>query len=263
MRHRVRALLGVRIASTRLARLVRRSAPPFVRARLAQRAGDRRRRPRPATCEPPGASTKDEASVASSARRSERAGCFPRPNRVVAMERAYPRIIKSCGCGNFGGIGLDAAASSVKARRPEPQALPSCSTPLLGRRNHLARYRGRRLRLTAKRTRSETFIGGKWIPLASARMGVRLTTKTFNPMAEGEITGSRRSACGGRSTTSLARLGVRRTSTTPLPRRTRPMPDVPVAEELAGVFEEIVAGRARSPRTESRGAATSRRPPDP
>ncbi len=80
-----------------LARLVRRAV---VRARLAQRARDRVadlvRHLRAA-----GRVEEGEAAVLE--RGEARTDALATSNRVVAMERAYPRVI--LGCGNFGGIG--------------------------------------------------------------------------------------------------------------------------------------------------------------
>jgi aryl-alcohol dehydrogenase-like predicted oxidoreductase len=83
--------------------------------------------------------------------------------------------------------------------------------------------------------RSETYIG-VWI--RSRRPdGLRLTTKTFNPMAEGEDRGLAPDRVRRKIDTSLQRLGVERVD---LYLAHAWDDDVP-ADELAGVFEELVA----------------------
>ncbi len=83
--------------------------------------------------------------------------------------------------------------------------------------------------------RSETYIGA-W--LSSRRPeGVRITTKTFAPMDEGEDHGLAPARVRRQIDTSLARLGVERVD---LYLAHAWDPDVPVAE-VAGVFEELVA----------------------
>jgi aryl-alcohol dehydrogenase-like predicted oxidoreductase len=82
--------------------------------------------------------------------------------------------------------------------------------------------------------RSETFIG-EWI--RSRRPdGLRLTTKTFNPMDEGEDHGLAPARVRRQIDSSLSRLGVERVD---LYLAHDWDPDVPVAE-LAGVFEELL-----------------------
>ena len=82
---------------------------------------------------------------------------------------------------------------------------------------------------------SETFVG-EWI--RSRRPdGLRLTTKTFNPMTEGEDRGLAPSRVRRQIDTSLRRLGVERVD---LYLAHAWDPDVPAAE-LAGVFDELAA----------------------
>ena len=86
--------------------------------------------------------------------------------------------------------------------------------------------------------RSETYVG-EWI--RSRRPdGLRITTKTFNPMGVGEDRGLSPARVRRQIDTSLARLGVERVD---LYLAHAWDPDVPVAE-TAGVFEElVVAGK--------------------
>ena len=82
--------------------------------------------------------------------------------------------------------------------------------------------------------RSETYIG-EWV--RSRRPdGLRITTKTFNPMAEGEDRGLAPDRVRRQIDTSLGRLGVERVD---LYLSHAWDDDVPAAE-LAGVFEELV-----------------------
>jgi aryl-alcohol dehydrogenase-like predicted oxidoreductase len=83
--------------------------------------------------------------------------------------------------------------------------------------------------------RSETFVG-EWIR-ARRPDGLRLTTKTFNPMAEGEDRGLAPARVRRQIDTSLRRLGVEHVD---LYLAHDWDPDVSVAE-VAGVFEELVA----------------------
>jgi aryl-alcohol dehydrogenase-like predicted oxidoreductase len=82
--------------------------------------------------------------------------------------------------------------------------------------------------------RSETCIG-EWIRTRRPE-GLRLTTKTFNPMAEGEDRGLAPERVRRQIETSLCRLGVERVD---LYLAHAWDDDVPAAE-LAGVFEELV-----------------------
>ena len=82
--------------------------------------------------------------------------------------------------------------------------------------------------------RSETYIG-EWIRSRRPK-GFRLTTKTFNPMDEGEDRGLAPARVRRQVDSSLRRLGVERVD---LYLAHEWDPDVPVAE-IAGVFEELV-----------------------
>jgi len=83
--------------------------------------------------------------------------------------------------------------------------------------------------------RSETYVG-EWVRTRKPD-GLRITTKTFNPMAEGEDRGLAPPRVRRQIETSLQRLGVERVD---LYLAHAPDADVPAAE-LAGVFEELVA----------------------
>ena len=141
------------------------------------------------------------------------------------MERAYPRVI--LGCGNFGGIG-SAPAFFEKGETLE-QALELMDAAWeagISWFDTADAYGG---------GRSETNIG-EWI--RSRRPdGLRITTKTFNPMAEGEDHGLAPDRVRRQIDTSLGRLGVERVD---LYLAHAWDEDVPAAE-LAGVFEELVA----------------------
>ena len=141
------------------------------------------------------------------------------------MERAYPRVI--LGCGNFGGIG-SAPAFFEKGETLE-QALELMDAAWeagITWFDTADAYGG---------GRSETYIG-EWI--RSRRPdGLRITTKTFNSMAEGEDHGLAPDRVRRQLDTSLGRLGVERVD---LYLAHAWDEDVPAAE-LAGVFEELVA----------------------
>lgn len=131
------------------------------------------------------------------------------------------------GCGNFGGIG-SAPAFFEKGDTLE-QALELMDAAWeagITWFDTADAYGG---------GRSETYIG-EWI--RSRRPdGLRLTTKTFNPMNEGEDRGLAPARVRRQVDTSLARLGVERVD---LYLAHAWDDDVPAAE-LAGVFEELVA----------------------
>jgi aryl-alcohol dehydrogenase-like predicted oxidoreductase len=140
------------------------------------------------------------------------------------MDRAYPRII--LGCGNFGGIG--SAPAFFEQGETLEQALELMDAAWeagITWFDTADAYGG---------GRSETYVG-EWI--RSRRPdGLRLTTKTFNPMAEGEDHGLAPERVRRQIDTSLGRLGVERVD---LYLAHAPDPAVPAAE-LAGVFEELV-----------------------
>jgi aryl-alcohol dehydrogenase-like predicted oxidoreductase len=141
------------------------------------------------------------------------------------MERAYPRVI--LGCGNFGGVG-SAPALFGQGETPE-QALELMDAAWeagITWFDTADAYGG---------GRSETCIG-EWV--RSRRPdGLRITTKTFNPMDEGEDRGLAPARVRRQIDTSLGRLGVERVD---LYLAHAWDDDVPAAE-LAGVFVELVA----------------------
>ena len=141
------------------------------------------------------------------------------------MERAYPRLI--LGCGNFGGIG-SAPAFFEKGETLE-QALELMDAAWeagITWFDTADAYGG---------GRSETYIG-EWIRSRKPD-GLRVTTKTFNPMDEGEDRGLAPARVRRQIDTSLGRLGVERVD---FYLAHAPDPDVAMAE-LAGVFDELVA----------------------
>jgi aryl-alcohol dehydrogenase-like predicted oxidoreductase len=138
---------------------------------------------------------------------------------------AAPRVI--LGCGNFGGIG--SAPAFFGQGETLEQALELMDA---------AWEAGIRWFDTADAYgggRSETCIG-EWIRTRRPE-GLRLTTKTFNPMAEGEDRGLAPDRVRRQIDTSLGRLGVERVD---LYLAHAWDDDVPAAE-LAGVFDELVA----------------------
>jgi aryl-alcohol dehydrogenase-like predicted oxidoreductase len=141
------------------------------------------------------------------------------------MERAYPRLI--LGCGNFGGVGSAPALFGQGESVAQAFTLMDAAWDAdITWFDTADAYGG---------GRSETYIG-QWI--RSRRPdGLRLTTKTFNPMNEGEDRGLAPARVRRQIDTSLARLGVERVD---LYLTHVWDPDVPIAE-VAGVFEELVA----------------------
>jgi aryl-alcohol dehydrogenase-like predicted oxidoreductase len=141
------------------------------------------------------------------------------------MERAYPRLI--LGCGSFGGVG--SAPETFEKGETLEQALELMDAAWeagITWFDTADAYGG---------GRSETYVG-EWV--RSRRPdGLRLTTKTFNPMDEGEDRGLAPARVRRQIETSLARLGVERVD---LYLAHAWDPDVPVAE-VAGVFAELVA----------------------
>ena len=140
------------------------------------------------------------------------------------MERAYPRLI--LGCGNFGGIGsAPAFFGQGETLEQALELMDAAWAAGITWFDTADAYGG---------GRSETYVG-EWI--RSRRPdGLRLTTKTFNPMAEGEDRGLAPARVRRQIETSLQRLGVERVD---LDLAHAWDTDVPVAE-LAGVFEELV-----------------------
>jgi aryl-alcohol dehydrogenase-like predicted oxidoreductase len=141
------------------------------------------------------------------------------------MERAYPRVI--LGCGNFGGIGSAPAAFEKGETLEQALELMDAAWEAgIDWFDTADAYGG---------GRSETYIG-QWIRSRRPE-GLRITTKTFNPMDEGEDRGLAPERVRRQIDTSLRRLGVERVD---LYLAHAWDPDVPAAE-LAGVFEELVA----------------------
>jgi aryl-alcohol dehydrogenase-like predicted oxidoreductase len=141
------------------------------------------------------------------------------------MDRAYPRLI--LGCGNFGGIG-SAPATFEKGETLEQaiELMDAAWDAGITWFDTADAYGG---------GRSETYIG-EWIRLRRPE-GLRITTKTFNPMDEGEDRGLAPERVRRQIETSLRRLGVERVD---LYLAHAWDPDVPVAE-VAGLFDELVA----------------------
>jgi aryl-alcohol dehydrogenase-like predicted oxidoreductase len=141
------------------------------------------------------------------------------------MDRAYPRVI--LGCGNFGGIGsAPAFFGQGETLEQALELMDAAWAAGITWFDTADAYGG---------GRSETFVG-EWI--RSRRPdGLRLTTKTFNPMDEGEDRGLAPARVRRQIDTSLERLGVERVD---LYLAHAWDPDVPAAE-LAGVFDELVA----------------------
>jgi aryl-alcohol dehydrogenase-like predicted oxidoreductase len=141
------------------------------------------------------------------------------------MERAYPRLI--LGCGNFGGIG--SAPEAYEKGETLEQAIELMDAAWdagITWFDTADAYGG---------GRSETYVG-EWIRLRKPE-GLRITTKTFNPMGVGEDRGLAPARVRRQIETSLRRLGVERVD---LYLAHAWDPDVPIAE-VAGVFDELVA----------------------
>src|SRR6266702_5689258 len=174
------------------------------------------------TCEPPSASRKTKPSARSEEKRARTASTS---NRVAAMSRAYPRVI--LGCGNFGGIGSAPAFFGQGETLEQAFELMDAAWEAgLTWFDTADAYGG---------GRSETYIGD-WV--RSRRPdGLRVTTKTFNPMDEGEDRGLAPTRVRRQIGTSLRRLGVERVD---LYLAHAWDPDVPVAE-VAGALDELVA----------------------
>src|SRR3989440_7212598 len=174
------------------------------------------------TCEPPGASRKTKPPLRSAEKRERTASTS---NRVAAMQRPYPRVI--LGCGNFGGIG-SAPAFFEKGETLEQalELMDAAWAAGISWFDTADAYGG---------GRSETYIG-EWIRSRRPE-GLRITTKTFNPMDEGQDHGLAPARVRRQVETSLERLGVERVD---LYLAHAWDPDVPVAE-VAGVFDELVA----------------------
>jgi aryl-alcohol dehydrogenase-like predicted oxidoreductase len=131
------------------------------------------------------------------------------------------------GCGNFGGIGsAPAFFGQGETQEQAFELMDAAWAAGITWFDTADAYGG---------GRSEAYIG-EWIRSRSPD-GLRLTTKTFNPMDEGEDHGLAPARVRRQIDTSLSRLGVERVD---LYLSHAWDPDVPAAE-LAGVFEELVA----------------------
>jgi aryl-alcohol dehydrogenase-like predicted oxidoreductase len=141
------------------------------------------------------------------------------------MERAYPRLI--LGCGNFGGIGSAPAFFGQGETLEQALELMDAAWEAgLTWFDTADAYGG---------GRSETCIG-EWIR-ARKPDGLRITTKTFNPMDEGEDRGLAPARVRRQIDTSLQRLGVDRVDLY----LSHAWDDEVTAAELAGVFDDLVA----------------------
>ena len=141
------------------------------------------------------------------------------------MDRAYPRVL--LGCGNFGGIG--SAPAFFGHGETVEQALELMDAAWeagITWFDTADAYGG---------GRSEMFVG-EWIRTRRPE-GLRITTKTFNPMDEGADRGLAPERVRRQIDSSLGRLGVERVD---LYLAHEWDPEVPV-EEVAGVFGELVA----------------------
>jgi aryl-alcohol dehydrogenase-like predicted oxidoreductase len=144
------------------------------------------------------------------------------------MPRAYPRVI--LGCGSFGGVGsapdLFGQGETIEQAFELMDAAWEAGITWFDTADA---YGG---------GRSETYIG-EWIR-SRRPPGLRITTKTFNPMDEGEDRGLAPARVRRQIDTSLGRLGVERVD---LYLTHAWDPDVPIAETI-GAFEELeVAGK--------------------
>jgi aryl-alcohol dehydrogenase-like predicted oxidoreductase len=174
------------------------------------------------TCEPPGASRKTKPPSRSEEKRARTASTS---STVAAMKRAYPRLI--LGCGNFGGIGSAPAFFGRGETKEQAFELMDAAWDAgITWFDTADAYGG---------GRSETYIG-EWIGSRRPE-GLRVTTKTFNPMDEGEDHGLAPARVRRQIESSLGRLGVERVD---LYLTHDWDPDVPIAE-VAGVFEQLVA----------------------
>jgi aryl-alcohol dehydrogenase-like predicted oxidoreductase len=134
------------------------------------------------------------------------------------------------GCGNFGGIGSAPAFFGQGETKEQAFELMDAAWDAgITWFDTADAYGG---------GRSETYIG-EWIRSRRPE-GLRITTKTFNPMDEGEDHGLAPARVRRQIDTSLQRLGVERVD---LYLTHAWDPEVPIAE-VAGVFEELlVAGK--------------------
>jgi len=153
------------------------------------------------------------------------------------MERAYlggievSRVI--LGCGNFGGIGSAPKFFGRGETREQAFALMDAAWEAgVTTFDTADAYGG---------GTSETWIG-EWLRArgADARERIVLSTKTFNPMAEGQDSGLAPARVRRQLESSLRRLGVERVD---LYLTHAPDPAVPVAETLDVLDELVRAGK--------------------
>jgi aryl-alcohol dehydrogenase-like predicted oxidoreductase len=133
------------------------------------------------------------------------------------------------GCGNFGGIGSSPAFFGRGTSKDDAFALMDAAWEAgLTTFDTADAYGG---------GNSETFIG-EWLAHkdASVRDRITLTTKTYNPMAQGADSGLSRDRMVRQIDTSLGRLGVERVA---LYLAHEFDPTVPIEQTMAG-FEELV-----------------------
>jgi aryl-alcohol dehydrogenase-like predicted oxidoreductase len=131
------------------------------------------------------------------------------------------------GCGNFGGIGsMPSLFGQGDTKEQAFDLLDAAYAAGLTWLDTADAYGG---------GRSETYIG-EWLRSRKPD-GVRVTTKTFNPMEDGADFGLAPERIRRQIDSSLARLGIERVD---LYLTHALDPDVPIAE-VAGVFDELVA----------------------
>jgi aryl-alcohol dehydrogenase-like predicted oxidoreductase len=141
------------------------------------------------------------------------------------MDRAYPRLI--LGCGNFGGIGsAPAFFGQGETLEQALELMDAAWESGITWFDTADAYGG---------GRSETYVG-EWIRTRKPD-GLRITTKTFNPMAEGEDRGLAPARVRRQIDTSLQRLGVERVD---LYLAHAWDSEVPISETV-GAFDELIA----------------------
>src|SRR5438477_7528537 len=153
------------------------------------------------TCEPPGASKNAKPPCSD----ENRLRTDSTSSSVALMERAYlgqtgvrvSRLI--LGCGNFGGVGSSPAFFGQGLNEDDAFALLDAAWEAgITTFDTADAYGG---------GRSETHIG-RW--LRKKRVDAVVSTKTFNPMAEGEDSGLAPARVKRQAESSLGRLGVER-----------------------------------------------------
>src|SRR5436190_289745 len=183
------------------------------------------------TCEPPGASRKAKPPCSDEKRRRT----AWTSSSVALMDRAYlgrsgievSRLI--LGGGNFGGIGSAPAFFGRGETREQAFELMDAAWEAgITTFDTADAYGG---------GRSEAFIG-EWLRTKGpdVRERIVLSTKTFNPMADGEDSGLAPARVRRQLESSLRRLGVERVD---MYLTHAPDPDVPIAETL-GVLDGLV-----------------------